>query len=101
MNLSEFLCSTMRRNLPNPDPSRMEDLETNTGWSECMPHREMRPVGFAVPHLEEDWPKGLAKAQDIGRLAAEFAELRELVVETFSDIRKTLSQGTKQLSKIM
>ena len=71
----------------------MEDLGTNTGWSDCMPHREMRPAGFAVSHLEEDWPKGLAKAQDIGRLAAEFAELRELVVETFSDIRKTLSQG--------
>jgi len=70
----------------------MEDLGTNTGWSDCMPHREVRPVGFAVSHLEEDWPKGLAKAQDIGRLAAELAELRELVVETFSDIRRTLSQ---------
>jgi hypothetical protein len=83
----------MKSNPANLNPSRMKDLETTTAWSDCMPHREMQPAGFGVSHLEEDWPKGLVKAQDIGRLVAEFAELRALVVETVSDIQKRLSQG--------
>jgi len=86
----------MRRNLVSLNPSGVEDLGMKAGWSDCMPYREMQPAGFAVHHLEEDWPRGVAKAQDVGQLAAEFAELRALVVEKFSEIQKTLSRG-KQL----
>lgn len=80
----------MKKYLNSPSPSEAEDFGAN--WT--APCRGIQPPGFTIPHQHEEWPDArIVSAQEFARFSAEFIELRELMSEMRSEIKRALSQS--------
>ena len=85
----------MKRAPLNPDSLELDEATEGTGCSDwTLPRREMQPAGFAIHDSHEGWSKTPAiPTQDVARLAAEVAQLREQFSRALSEIEQKLSQG--------